>query len=209
MYHTGEEMERGPKDLNGPPTPGRNGGRGNGDEPWKYASSGDVRRTHDEYGTAVGDWIHDLASWQWFVTCTLRDPPAGGRFTIAGAGQARRCLRELLVTTRAREYVCVFELQKRGAYHLHALLSGCPAINGKVASEHFEKKFGTSRWKIFKDGGGAAKYLGKYLMKDVVELYIGSDGPWTEEDFKVLTGGFTKKLTPKFTWDTTMKGARV
>lgn len=109
----------------------------------------------------------------------------------------------------ARAFVCCFELQKRGAYHLHALLAGCPAINGAVAARWFDDNFGVSRWKVYKPGGAAPKYVGKYLMKDVVELYIGSGGPYVEEDFKMYTGGLTKQGTPRFTWDTTMNGTRV
>jgi len=176
--------------------------------PWLYASVGDSRRGYDEYGEAIGEWLASQAEWQWFVTCTLRDPKAG-RFDKAGSGQARSCLRALLVESRCSSYVCVFELQERGATHLHALLAGCPAIAGGVANEYFFKHFGISRWKVFKHGGGAPKYVGKYLTKDVVEMYIQHDGPYDYEDFKILTGGLTKKGTLRYTWDTTMKGARV
>ncbi len=178
-------------------------------EPWRYASTSDSRREYDEYGEAIGDWIDGMADWQWFVTCTLRDPPSRSGFTLAGEGTARACLRKLLERSMARQYVCVFELQERGAYHLHALLGGCPSINGAVAAEWFEEHFGFARWKVFKEGGAAPKYLGKYLTKAVVQLYIGMDGPYTEEDFKVETGQFTKRGMARWSWDTTMKGARV
>jgi len=178
-------------------------------EPWRYASVGDSRREYDEYGEAIGDWLGCLAEWQWFVTCTLRDPPSRSGFTLAGAGTARSCLRSLLERTLAKQFVCVFELQDRGAYHLHALLAGCPSINGEVAAKWFEEHFGFSRWKIFSEGGQAPKYIGKYLTKDVVELYIGSQGPYVLEDFKRYTGGFTRKGKPRWSWDTTMKGTRV
>ncbi len=178
-------------------------------EPWRYASTSDSRREYDEYGDAIGNWIAAMADWQWFVTCTLRDPPSKTGFTMAGAGTARACLRALLERSVASHYVCVFELQERGAYHLHALLAGCPSINGLAASEWFDKHFGMSRWKVFKEGGEAPKYLGKYLTKDVVELYIGSTGPYKADDFKILTGGRTKAGTARWSWDTTMKGTRV
>ncbi len=177
-------------------------------EHWKYATAGDSRRSYDDYGNAIGQWIADQGDWQWFVTCTLRDPKSGP-FDKAGSGQARNCLRNLLVETRASDFVCVFELQTRGATHLHALLGGCPAIVAQVAHQFFFERFGISRWKVYSPEGGAPKYLGKYLMKDVVEMYIGHGGPYVMEDFKVLTGGLTKKGTLRYNWDTTMKGTRV
>ncbi len=201
--------------LNGPGAPRRassrradTGGTTAPLEPWIYASTGDMRRDYDATGDAVGGWLGKRAEWQWFVTCTLRPPRTRG-FSLAGSGEARRCLRALLSQSRATDYVCVFELQGNGATHLHALLAGCQAIVGSTAEQFFFREFGISRWKAFKTGGNAPKYLGKYLGKDVVEMYIGSGGPWDEEYFKVFLGGFTKKLTPTFQWSTDMKGQRV
>jgi len=175
---------------------------------WSFATKGDVRRFYDELGDSLGDFFAGMADWQWFVTCSLGGTPTGG-FTRQGLGEARRCLRDLLVRSCAKSVVCVFELQRRDVPHLHALLAGCPAINGYAANEYFYKTHGISRWKIYAEAGGAAKYIGKYLTKDIVELYIGLDGPWEMDDFKVFTGGLTKKGTPKFTWDTHMGGLRV
>ncbi len=177
--------------------------------PWQYASVGDSRRNYDDYGNAMGAWLADQGDWQWFVTCTLNPRKVSGGFTEPGLGSARACLRELVVLSGAREFVCVFELQKSGVPHLHALLGGCPAINGYVAQEHFLKSFGISRWKIYQPGGAAPKYIGKYLQKEMIELYIGHDGPWQFDDFKIFTGGLTKKGTPRFQWDSSMGDTRV
>ncbi len=171
-------------------------------DPWRYATAGQVRRTHDDYGSAVGEWIAGQGDWQWFVTCTLRDPPETSPFTKAGSGEARRCLRAVLEQSRCKRYVCVFELQKRGATHLHALLAGCEAIDGMAAQEWFYERFGISRWKVFNPEGEAPKYIGKYLTKDVVEMYIGLDGPWKSKDFYVRSGTTRS-------WSTDMKGHRV
>ncbi len=178
-------------------------------EPWKYASVGDSRRSYDEYGNAMGDWVASLAAWQWFVTCTLARENLSSGFSEPGLGSARACLRELVVLSGARSFICVFELQRDGVPHLHSLLAGCPAINGGVAQEHFYRNFGISRWKIFKPGGKAPRYLGKYLQKEVIELYFGEQGPYDIDAFKVFTGGLTKKGTRRFAWDPSMGGTRI
>ncbi len=177
--------------------------------PWAFAGVGDSRREYDEYGNEIGDWFSQLAPWQWFVTLTLGNSKIARGFDRPGLGTARACLRELLTMSRAKSVLCVFELHKSGVPHLHALLAGCTAINGGIASEHFFNAYGISRWKIYREGGGAAKYVGKYLAKEMIELYIGLNGPWEMDDFKILMGGYTKKGTPRFIWDTQMAGLRV
>ncbi len=178
-------------------------------EPWRYASAGDARRSYDDYGNEFGEWCANLADWNWFVTCTLADKNLSRGFTEPGLGTARACLRELVVRSRAGQFICVFELQKRGVPHLHALLGGCPAINGSDAQQYFELAFGISRWKVYQPGGEAPKYLGKYLQKEIIELYVGLTGPYEFDDFKIFLGGLTKKGTPRFHWDSSMGGTRV
>lgn len=151
----------------------------------------------------MGDWLGTMAPWQWFVTVTLDPGRLNRGFTKAGMGTARRALRLLLAESRAVEFVCVFELHRSGVPHLHALLSGCPAINGAHAAEWMNDAVGLSRFKVFNPEGQAPAYIGKYLNKEMVELYIGTAGPYTTERFKVRDG------TGRFTWDTTMAGTRV
>ncbi len=178
-------------------------------QPWQYASVGDSRREYDEYGEKVGNWFAQIAAWQWFVTCTLGNGKLSKGFDRPGVGTARACLRSLLTLSRCTAVLCVFELHRSGVPHLHALLAGCAAINGGVASEHFYNAYGISRWKIYHEGGAAPKYIGKYLAKEMIELYIGTTGPWEMDDFKIFTGGYTKAGTPRFNWDTQMGGLRV
>ncbi len=177
--------------------------------PWHYTSPGDSRRDYDEYGEAMGDWIAGLASWAWFVTITLANDKVSKGFTEPGLGTARAALRELAVHSKCETFFCVFELQQRGVPHLHALLAGCPAINGNVAQQFFERSYGFSRWKVFQPGGAAPKYLGKYLQKSIIELYFGYEGPYDMDRFKVFTGGLTKKGTARFQWDPDMGGTRI
>lgn len=160
---------------------------GEGHGQWIYA-----KRMKDEANDAFGGWLEERGPWQWFVTRTLRDNTDVG-FSKAGAGTARSCLRDLLVRTRATRFACVFELQEdRGVPHLHALLGGCKGIDGAVEVARDFQLWGIARWKVFKREAGAPAYLGKYLVKDVVELYIGDAGPYTAEALKGPTLGGTR-----------------
>ncbi len=177
--------------------------------PWQYASVGDSRREYDEYGNEIGEWFGQLSEWHWFVTCTLARDHLSKGFSAPGVATARACLRELIVRSAARSFLCVFELQRDGVPHLHALLGGCAAIDGGVAQEHFFRAYGISRWKIYKPGGAAPRYIGKYLQKEMIELYIGLDGPYVMDFFRTFLGGLTKKGTPRFEWDSSLGGTRV
>ncbi len=112
-------------------------------------------------------------------------------FSFAGKGTARECLRDLLVRTEAKRVVCCFETQERGAYHLHALLGGCRGIDGGIETRRDFEKWGIARWKVYREGAGGGRYIGKYLTKDEVELYVSDGGPWTE---KQLAGRRLEKL---------------
>ena len=50
--------------------------------------------------------------------------------------------------------------------------------------------YGISRWLPYVTAGGAAGYLGKYLTKDRVELYIGAEG--FDKEMKGTTCGATR-----------------
>ncbi len=152
--------------------------------PWIYASKGNLRSRHrGEYIDELGQWFDGLADWKWFITRSLRDEVTMG-FTQPGIGMARRCLRDLIVRTGATQFICVFELQKRGVPHLHALVRNERSTNGGLEQERDFNKFGIARWKAYRKGKGAAYYLGKYLGKEMIELYIGLDGPYDEADVK-------------------------
>ncbi len=153
-------------------------------EPWVYASRGNIRGNHrGDYVDTLGKWFDGMADWKWFVTRTLADKVSMG-FTQPGIGMARGCLRDLIVRTEATDFICVFELQGRGVPHLHALIRNARATHGGIEQERDFNKFGIARWKAYKRGRGAAYYLGKYLGKEMIELYIGSGGPWKEADVR-------------------------
>ncbi len=161
--------------------------------PWLYASPHALVAMHQEKeGSAVeafGKWVAGLANWSWFVTRTLADKNLTTAFTAPGLGTARRCLRDLLVWSQCQQFVCVFELQRRGVPHLHALLGASKGIRGDQAQSRDAGLWGFSKWVVYREGGGAAAYLGKYLGKEIVELYVGLDGPYSQRRLKGTTLG--------------------
>lgn len=181
--------------LNTPPVPeGRTTRRGvdrnwtrskvmNGDN-WIFGSAkAAYNRGEGLASQEFGKWVESLAEWRWFVTRTHNDKVDGG-FTKHGVGSSRELLRDLVFRTEAERFVGVIEWQERGAPHVHAILAGTRAINGYVEQERDFNKVGISRWRIYKRSGGAAGYLGKYLTKDPVELYIGTRGPYSKNGLK-------------------------
>jgi len=158
----------------GAPAPARIAGR-----PWVHGSAKHRWSEGSGYAAArYGEWFESLASWQWFVTRTYDPSKLGSGYTQAGVRTMRRCLRDLLARTEARNVVCVFERQSRGDYHLHALLGGCRALDGAAEQERDRRVWGIARWKMF-NGTGAGSYLAKYVAKDMSsELYIGLEGPY-------------------------------
>lgn len=150
--------------------------------PWIHATKGVTKGSYKgEYVDALGKWFEGLSDWNWFITRSLNNRVDEG-FTEAGIGTARHCLRDLLLRTEAESFVCVFERQERGVPHLHALLRAGRAISGRVEQERDFQLHGISRWKIYHKGKGAAYYVGKYLGKEMIELYIGLDGPYTKRE---------------------------
>ncbi len=163
--------------------------RRNGDSDADASQWIHARRMKDDSGDAFGRWAEGLGPFQWFVTRTLGKPVDMG-FTKVGLATARRCLRDLLIRTEATRCVAVFEMQEeRGVPHLHALLGGCRGIDGGVEGRRDMELWGIARWKVFKREAGAPAYLGKYLAKDQVELYVGREGPYSMERLQGTTVG--------------------
>jgi len=149
-------------------------------EVWQYGgakyqhANGDAGRVAAEYG----QWFESLAKWQWFVTRTYDPEYLTKGFTQAGKSTCNGMLRDLLERSEAKSVVAVYERQTRGDFHLHALLAGCRGISGGVEQERDKVGYGISRWKAF-NGSGAGAYLAKYLGKDMMQLFIGLDGPYS------------------------------
>ncbi len=159
-------------------------------DPWLYAGVKAARiAAKDSEENEFARWIMGFGPFEWFVTRTLDRERVQSGFSKPGLGTARNCLRQLLVYSQAKRFVCVFEMQADGVPHLHALVGGCRAIRGDVAERDDSELWGWSKWKGFKVTGGAPRYLGKYLGKDFTELYVGTAGPFGVADLKGSTLG--------------------
>ncbi len=153
--------------------------------PWLYAQSKAARIAEkDSEENEFARWIMGFGPYEWFVTRTLDRERVQSGFTKPGLGTARNSLRQLLVYSQAKRYACVFELHGDKVPHLHAVIGGCRAIRADVAERDDSQLWGWAKWKAFKAGGGAPRYLGKYLGKDFTELYIGRAGPFSVDDLK-------------------------
>lgn len=159
-------------------------------ERWLYASSKAARIADGESSeNEFARWIMGFGPYEWFVTRTLDRKNVQEGFTKPGLGTARNCLRQLLVYSAAKRFASVFEMHKDGVPHLHAVIGGCRGIRGDVAQRDDAALWGWSRWKAFKEAGGAPRYLGKYLGKDFTEMYVGRGGPYAVADLVGTTLG--------------------
>jgi len=158
--------------------------------PWLYAQGKAARIGQlDSEENEFARWILGFGPFEWFVTRTLDRERVQQGFSKPGLGTARNCLRQLLVYSAARRFACVFEMHADGVPHLHALIGGGRGLRGDVAERDDSQLWGWSKWKAFKQTGGAPRYLGKYLGKDYTELYIGSSGPWSVDGLQGSTLG--------------------
>jgi len=157
---------------------------------WLHAAPKAVAR-QDEMAVAFTAWVNAMGDWQWFITLTL-DRELDMGFTKPGVAAARDALRAAVVHSRATRFVAVFERHLDGVPHVHAVLGGCGAVNGAAAEHWLARKHGHSRWKILLEKGGAIGYIGKYLYKAVVELFVGTKGPYANKDLRGNDFGGTR-----------------
>ena len=130
-----------------------------------------------------GEWLTGLADWEWFVTMTFRDPPAGTTWTKPGWGYAKRAWREFSQVTMAaldgRKWVRCFEMQReRGVPHIHALVAGVdPAIRRMTMVDWCWVNYGMARILPYDPTKGAGYYLCKYLTKELADVDFGGCFP--------------------------------
>lgn len=124
----------------------------------------------------LGDWI---GGWQWFVTMTLRDPPAGSTWTKPGWATAKRAWRELVGVARPplgeMAWVRMFELQGwRGVPHIHALVGRCdPSVRRLDLVDWAWQRWGMARVLEYDPRLGARFYLSKYVTKQIADIDFG------------------------------------
>jgi len=124
---------------------------------------------------AWGDWISGLASWEWFVTMTFRDPMVGGTWTKPGWGYAKRAWREFVATIQPPlgnvGWVRCFEMQQeRGVPHIHALVENVNGIRRMDMVDWCFKNYGIARILPYNPNLGAGYYLCKYLTKELADV---------------------------------------
>ncbi len=133
---------------------------------------------------AWGDWLSGLAEWEWFVTMTLRDPPAKAQdrgWTKPGWATAKRAWRELAGLARPAlgvlEWVRMFELQGwRGVPHIHALVGNCdPSVRRLDLVDWAWERWGMARVLEYDPRLGARFYLCKYVSKELADVAFGGN----------------------------------
>ncbi len=130
---------------------------------------------------AYGEWFDSLGEFTYFVTRTFRDKPVeeGSTYTEWGLGHARKCLADLYTVTDAVRAVSVFEFQKNrgGVPHIHSVIEADRRIDFKKQANLDYYQWGISKWENYVLGAGATAYLGKYLSKEMVEMYVHIEKP--------------------------------
>ena len=120
-----------------------------------------------------------LASWQWFVTMTLRDPCIGGTWTKPGWASAKRAWVEFQNLARpalgALTWARMFEVTRdRGVPHIHALVANTdPTVRRMDLVDWAWKRWGIARVLEYNPNLGARFYLCKYVTKDVADIEFG------------------------------------
>lgn len=146
----------------------------------------------------LGKWLQESARWEWFVTITFRDPTPRGTPSIPategmdtlfaeGSGHhgynrkgwafATATWERFIAAVRkpfsCLDYAMVFERQKRGVVHIHALVGNVnPDIMRLELQEEYWNTIGMARFKKYDASLGASYYLGKYLAKDDYKLEL-------------------------------------
>ena len=127
-----------------------------------------------------GDWLSTLGNWHWFVTLTLKDPPAtNGYWTKPGWAYAKRAWKNFILRAQPGlgqlQWVRVFELQHwRGVPHIHALVGNVdPSVRRMDMVDWAYERYGITRVLEYNPELGARYYLCKYLTKEMADIEFG------------------------------------
>lgn len=126
-----------------------------------------------ELKQAWGQFLDELAPWEFFLTMTFRDPKdVDATWTRPGFSYANKSFRQLIHWLQPPlgevQYAKVMELQRwRGAPHIHALLAGCADLSLPATSAYLWRNCGFNRILPYDRQLGASYYIAKYITKDI------------------------------------------
>jgi len=134
--------------------------------------------TREQISQAFGNWIDNMAAWQWFATLTFRDPrdPRFPGWTQVGWKAAHNALNSFNnALVMELDYinpvwVACMELQHRGVPHWHLLVSNVGEQRRMSWVDWWFEHYGIARILPYQEELGARFYLGKYLTKEVADI---------------------------------------
>lgn len=133
---------------------------------------------------SYGEYLTDLARWDWWFTGTFEYD--------ATLGTARRAANSF--TEHFAPFTAAYAIESRDRWqsqhrgsnvHLHALIElekGCTDLRPSDAEQWWEARFGFANVKHFSPDDGAGQYVAKYATKDLHQdhtswdVYRSSDG---------------------------------
>lgn len=144
-----------------------------------YSISEEAKRCQArEVKQAWGDWVKDLAPWQWFATLTFRDPSeeeVRRGYTKRGYAYANKAYNQFLGMLQPAlgelYWFRAFETQYwRGVPHVHALIGGLDSTRYAEVGKWYWEKYGFIRVLDYDPTLGAGYYLCKYVTKELGDI---------------------------------------
>ena len=136
------------------------------------------RREREKLPKAFGEFLSQLAPWDWFVNpLTFRDSEIGSGPPVPEAAIARIEEYLALVQRQAPKpigWVIAEEFGRLGGrWHCHMLVSGVGNIHRKFWWQEAFRRFGYTKIEPFDRDRGAAFYAAKYVSKALGALHFG------------------------------------
>ncbi len=131
-----------------------------------------------ELKQAWGDWVKDMANWDWYATLTFREPSpeeVARGYTQRGWKYADTAWNKFLGALPAplgvEHWFRAFEPSKwRGVPHIHALISGTGELRRDEAWDWWFARYGFARILPYDRQLGAGYYLCKYVTKELGDI---------------------------------------
>lgn len=139
-----------------------------------------------ELRSSFGDWLAELASWNWFATFTFRNPsnPKFPGWSQVGWKSAHNALKKWSAALDFHltcdighevqaKWAAVMEIQPgRGCPHWHLLIADTGEQRRMSWVDWWFREFGIARVLPYKQELGARYYLGKYLTKEIADIQV-------------------------------------